>query len=154
MHKRVRFWSIWLQAAILLSILSSVAIWIISAREMPSGQDNLRVEVGGLRSQAAEGQFLAEQAMQNKTTAIFLRTQTEQLQKKVQSVLKDLQSMKVESGLETKTAQARKLADRLNTSLYNLANSLDNQQQTDDLKNDLANLFAQLSDLENSLKPQ
>lgn len=153
MHKRVRFWSIWLQAAILLSILSCLAIWIISAREMPSGQESLRVEVGGLRSQAAEGQFLAEQAMQNKTTAIFLRTQTEQLQKKVQSVLKDLQSMKVESGLETKTAQARKLADNLNTSLYNLANSLNNQQQTDDLKSALINLFSQLSDLENSLKP-
>ena len=154
MHKRVRFWSIWLQAAVLLSVLSSVAIWIISAREMPSGQENLRVEVGGLRSQAAEGLFLAEQAMQNKTTVIFLRTQTEQLQEKVQSVLKDLQSMKVESGLETKTAQARELAASLNTSLYNLANSLGNQQQSNDVKNALAGLFSQLSDLENSLKPQ
>lgn len=154
MHKRVRFWSIWLQAAVLLSILFSVAIWIISAREMPSGQENLRVEVGGLRSQAAEGQFLAEQAMKNKTTAIFLRTQTEQLQEKVQSVLKDLQSMKVESGLETKTAQARELAASLNTSLSSLAKSFGNQPQTSDLKNDLANLFSQLSDLENGLKPQ
>ena len=152
MQKRVRFWSIWLQAAILVSILIGAAIWIISAKEKASGQESLRIEIAGLRSQAAEGQFLAEQAIQDKATTIFLHTQATQLQKNVQSVLKGLETMKVEPGLEAKTAQAKELAARLNTALLNLTNSFGNQQQTNDVKNELMNLFSQLSDLENSLK--
>jgi hypothetical protein len=154
MHKRARHWSIWLQGAVLLSILVGAAIWITSAEKSPPRQADLKIVVSELRSQAAVGQLLAEQASARNLTRTYLRAQTNELQQKVESSTKELNSLKVESGLEEKAAKARGLANALTGDLLSLSHSYQNPQAASALPGDFARLSAQLIELENSLKSQ
>ena len=145
-------WGIWLQVVIALSILTTIAFWVISASSTPAGRDSVKIYVAELRSQAAEGQLLAEQALADGVTSTYLRSQASQLQDHTQSVLKGLQSLSVESGLETDKAQAESLGGSLNDDLKRLADSFVGQEEIDRLKNDFAGLFSNLLMLESSLQ--
>jgi hypothetical protein len=151
MHKRARHWSIWLQGAILLSILVGTALWITSAEKTPAGQEDLKNTVAELRAQAAVSQLLAERAAAGNLTSIYLRAQTFELQKKVGSVIEEMDSLKLESGLEEKRAKARALANALNAGLLSLSNS---PQSAGAVQGDFAGLCSQLIELENGLKTQ
>jgi hypothetical protein len=154
MHKRARHWSIWLQGAVLLSILAGATLWIASTEKTPPGQEDLKITVAELRSQAAVGQILAEQAAAKNLTYTYLHTQTSELQEKVGSAIEELDSLKAGSGLEEKASKARGLANALSYDLLSLSNAYQNQQDVSALKGDFADLLAQLIELENGLKPQ
>jgi hypothetical protein len=99
-------------------------------------------------------QLLAERAAAGNLTSIYLHAQTFELQKKVGSVLGELNSLKLESGLEERAAKAKALANALNADLLSLSNSDQNPQSAGALQRDFANLLSQLMELENGLKPK
>jgi hypothetical protein len=144
----------WLQGAILLSILIGVSFWLLSAEEAPSGQEDLKILVAELRSQAAEGRLLTEQASTKNLTTVYLRSQTSQLKKNLDSTIKDLDSLKIELGLEEKTARAKESARKLSADIVGLSDLFDNPQAASALRGDFDGLFSQLLELENGLKPQ
>ena len=126
----------------------------MSAEKSPAGQVDLKNTVAELRSQAAVSQLLAERAAAGNLTSIYLHAQTFELQKKVGSVIEELNSLKLESGLEEKRAKARELGNALNAGLLSLSNSDQNPQAAGALQGDFAKLFSQLSELEDGLKTQ
>jgi hypothetical protein len=153
MQKRVGLWSMWLQVAILLSLVIGVMFWIAISKTAPTGKDDLKIAVAELRSHAAEGQLLAEQAMAKHLTSIYLRSHVSKLEEKVEAVIEQLSSVTVDQGLEGTRTRAKELATALNTSLHHLSDSFENQAEANALKNEMGSLFSQLMELENSLKP-
>src|SRR5215216_2563604 len=110
MQKRVRLWSIWLQGAILLTFVAATAFIIIDVRSKPAGKSDLKVVVSQLRSHAAEGQLLAEQAAAQHLTSTYLIAHTRKLQEKAQSLSEELSSIDVDASLEMTRTRGRELA--------------------------------------------
>jgi hypothetical protein len=143
---------LWLQAAVVLLLLGGLVGWLVRVEMKPLGRAELKIEAADLRSYAAAGRLLAEQALTGKTTQAFFQTQTYLLQDKAESATKKLDSVEPKSGLEAQHLQARHLARQVQTALQSLNASVTNPQGMNQAKDELANLFPQLKELEESLK--
>jgi len=150
LHKRVRAWSIWLQGAIAVAAILGVVLGLIYARSTPAGRDSLKIEVAELRSQAAEGRLLAEQAAQGALTSRYQRSAVLQLRGKIESTSMKLQSLRVEPGLDQMLVQARQAAAELTNTIGELLNGAPGPT-TGALSRDLASIFGRLMTLETAL---
>lgn len=139
-----------MQAAGLLLLASAAIAVFIRAETRPMTQDELKIEAGEFRSFASEGRLLSEQFLAGQLTETFFETQTHFLQDKAKSERKKLDSADPEKGFELKHWQARHLGKQVEEDLTRLEN-----KQTEEIsrtKDELANLFSQLKELEDSLK--
>ena len=152
MQRRVRLWTIWLQIALVISVLIAVAFWVFVARQSPSGKDDLKVDVSQLRSAAAEGQFFTEQILNQSVTRPFVRSHALTMSEELQTTLQSLSAMKVTQDLQETKTTAIALGTNLNTTVQSIPVSLDDQVQIQKSSDQFRNLFSQLAALETSLK--
>jgi hypothetical protein len=152
MSGRARLGSRWLQAVILLSLLGGAAIWISGSRHPSPNPKTLRIQFGELRSQAAEGQFLAELSLAGSLTHNLISIEASTLAEDSRASLQALPSTDATAELAQKVAQGKELAGRLNTDLQRLSGSLDKPNELESLRADFAQVLSQLTSLEASLK--
>jgi hypothetical protein len=138
-----------IQTAVLLLLVGGAIAAFIRAETKPLSRDELKIEAANLRSLASEGRQLSEQFLAGQMTETFFQTQTSLLQDKAQSEREKLDSSDIESGFELKHWQARHLAKQVEGVFSRLRDKSQNASQT---KDELANLFSQLKELEDSLK--
>ncbi|MDQ5837913.1 MAG: hypothetical protein M3379_14140 [Acidobacteriota bacterium] len=152
MHKRVRSWSVWLQWAVLLSVLAGALAWVVGASEAPADREELKNVVAELRSQAAVGQLLSEQAATGKVTSPYFKAQASQLRKNIEAARTQLDPSKFKPEVREASARAGELAGRLSEEAGALGGAYGDARAPGDLKGEFAGLFSQLGSLEESLK--
>ena len=147
MHKRARSWGNWLTLAIFLSAVIGAALWIGRAEEKPSGRDELKIEVAELRSQAAVGQLLAEQAATGKVTSVYFKAQASELQKNVDAARGRLDPSKFKPELREAAARAGEMAGRLSEGVRAVGGAYGDARAAGALKGEFEGLFSQLMGL-------
>jgi hypothetical protein len=152
MHKRVRSWSVWLQWAVLLSLVAGALLWVVGAERAPSGRDELKNGVAELRSQAAVGGLLAEQAATGKVTSAYFKAQASELQKNVEAARRRLDPSGFKPELRETAARAGEMAGRLSDDARALGGAYGDARAAGALKGEFDGLFSQLMSLEESLK--
>jgi hypothetical protein len=100
MQRRARAWSTWLEIAILVACLVGATFWIISAKAVTPRQNTIRRELAQMKSQAAIAQILAEQILINSITSTYLNAHILEMQKNMQSILKSLDALGANPGLQ------------------------------------------------------
>lgn len=140
------------QATAAIVLILGLIAWLVHAETKPLDRNELKIEVGHLRSFSAEAGLLAEQAASAKVTETFFQTQTYLLRDKVESLRNSLESATLDSGLEGNHWQARQLADQLKTMIENLNGSFANPNELNRASSQLKSLSAQLKTAEQSLK--
>jgi len=143
---------LWAQAGALILLVLLLLVWLVRAETKPLNRDQLKIEVAGLRSTSVEARLLTEQTLATRTTRPFFETETYLLDDKAQTAKQALDSAKVESGLEAKHLQARRLAAELQNECEKLRGSFANSAELDRAKSTLEQLTARLKELEESLK--
>jgi hypothetical protein len=152
MHKRARSWSNWLGWAVLLSIVAGGAGWLVSSQHSTAGRESLKNEVSELKSQAGVARLLSEQALAGNVTRVFLKAQSEQLEKAVAKTREGLDPSGFAPELNGEVLRASDLALRLDQTLKALGESGGERGAADSLRKSFAELFAELSELEDGLK--
>ena len=152
MSKRVRSWSIWLQWAVLLSVLAGALAWAAGASRTPSGREELKNEVAELRSQAAAGQLLAEQAATGKVTSVYFKEQASELRKNVEAARGQLDPSKFRPELREAVARAGDLAGRLSEDVRATEGAYGDGRAAGALREEFAGLFSELMGTEEGLK--
>jgi hypothetical protein len=150
-QKRARSWSKWLWAAIIVAAVAAM-LWAAAVELKPSGRENLRIEVAGLRSRAAVGRLLAEQAATGNLTANFFREHSSQLEKNVDAANARIDPSKFEPELRGDVFKAGELSSRLSADVRALEGAYGDGAKAGALKEEFADIFSQLSALEDSLK--
>ena len=145
---RRNFWS---QAIAVALVIVGLLILFIQAQTKPLDSSNLKIPVANSRSYAAAAQLLIDRTQEDKVTQTFFEAQTIMLRDKAEQVLKELESAKVESGLEMKLWQARQFARELKTHLDELQSSFTNTPHLKELKHQLEELTPRLKELESTL---
>ena len=152
MHKRARSWSSWLVLAILLLILGAGGASLAGTRQSQADKHGLKNEVSELKSQAGVGRLVAEQALAGNLTRRYVEAQAAQMSKGVGQTLGKLTPDEFEQGLSTEVLHAADLARRLEGALYSLREAGVERQAAESARNNLADLFGELSELEEGLK--
>src|SRR5947209_20203336 len=152
MHKRVRSWSVWLQWAVLLSVVAGVIVWVVGAAQAPADRSELKNVVAELRSQAAVGRLLAEQAATGKITSVYFKAQASELQKNVDAASSQLNPSKFKPELREAGARAGEAAGRLSEGVRALGGAYGDARAAGALRGEFDGLFSQLMGLEESLK--
>ena len=143
---------LWTQAGALALLVLLLVAWLIHAETKPLNRDELKIEVAGLRSTAAEARLLAGQTLSARTTRPFFETETYLLNDKTQTAKQALDSAAVEAGLDAKLLQARQLAGELQNECQKLSGSFANSAELNRAKDSLEQLTSRLKELEESLK--
>ena len=151
MQKRARSWSSWLWLAVVVAAVGAAA-WVVATSKKPSGRANLKIEVAALRSQAAVGQLLAEQAAAGNLTSTFLKEQSSQIQKNVEATRARLQPSEFEPSLREDVTRTGDLSSRLSGDVRALEEAYGDGAKAGALKQDFADIFSQLFEIENGLK--
>jgi hypothetical protein len=152
MHKRVRSWSVWLQWAVLVSVVAGALLWAVAAARGPADRSELKNEVAELRSQAAVAQFLAEQAANGKVTSAYFGAQASELQKNVDAARRQLDPSKFKPELRETASRADGMAGSLGEGVRALAGAYGDARAAGALKGEFDALFSQLMSLEEGLK--
>ncbi|MEN3331518.1 MAG: hypothetical protein V7641_883 [Blastocatellia bacterium] len=142
----------WLQSAVALLIIGGLGFWFTAEVNKPLGAEDLKIAVSELRSHAAEGRLIAEQALSARLTATFFQTQTSMLRDKAGAVVKDLNSTAPRAGLEEELSRVKAFAERISADLASLSSSFDDRQEMSRLQEDLDTVFRQALEMEESLK--
>jgi hypothetical protein len=150
-HKRVRSWTIWLQVAVIISVLVGLAIWLFHIERKPLDDETLSILAADLRSQAAVGQLLTEQALSKCIPSTFLHVQASQLSDSAASTLKSVQGSKAAPGKEADVRSIIDLAQRLKSDFEVLA-YVEDENRLNQLKTDFSTLTIQIQTLEESHK--
>ena len=112
-------WSIWLQLAIGLSIASAI-VGAIHHEATAKPEDTLYIELGQLRSRAAEVARVADAAAAQRLTGAYIEAQSRQLAKAVAKLADEL--AKAQSSVQTpNVARAHALSETLLTLAQALA---------------------------------
>jgi hypothetical protein len=141
-----------IQAAVVILLTLGLLTWLAHAETKPLDRNELKIEVGHLRSYSAEAGLLAEQAASTRVTETFFQTQTYLLRDKAESSRSSLESATVEPELEASHWQARQLAGQLKSMLEQLSVSFTNSEELNRASSNLKSLLSQLKTLEQSLK--
>jgi hypothetical protein len=88
---------------------------------------DLHKEIGSVQSFAAEGSTLAQGAAESRSTTIFVRVHSEYLEKGAKKVQKKLDQAQVAPDLESKRADAAKLAADVDKAIAELHGSPDDR---------------------------
>jgi hypothetical protein len=150
-HKRVRSWTIWLQSAVIVSVLVGIAIWFFQIERKPLDDEKLSILAADLRSQAAVGQLLTEQALSKQIPSTFLHVQASQLSDSTASTLKSVQGSKAAPGIEAEVNHVIDLAQRLKSDIEALTHAED-EKRLNELKSDFSGITAEILGVEESHK--
>ena len=143
---------LWIEVMAVILLTLGLMAWLVHAETKPLNRNELRIEVGHLRSYSAEAGLLAEQALTTKVRETFFKTHTYLLRDKAESSSSSLESATVDAGLETNHWQARQLAGQLKSILEQLSGSFANADELNRASSNLKSLSAQLRAAEESLK--
>jgi hypothetical protein len=152
MHKRARFWTGWLGAAVLLSVVAAVAGALVSSAGGAGDGETLKNEVSELKSQAGVGQLLTEEAGAGHLTDTFVRAQAAQMRKGVEATREKLDPAEFEQSLGARVTRAGDAALRLDGALRALGDAGAAPQNLESSKRSFAALYAELSEMEDGLK--
>jgi hypothetical protein len=141
-----------MQIIIALLIVGGAAWWFAFEELKPAGPDDLKVEVGDLRSTVSEAERIIEQAAAGKLTAQFFRVELEMLRDQVETARKNIGAEQPQPGLEVKFAEARRLAETGRDAIGRLLPLFNQPQQMNGEKTELERIFQQAVALEESLK--
>lgn len=154
MSKPARSWSFWLAWAVLLSVAAGALYFVVRSFEKKSGRDDLKIEVAALRSQAATGQLLSEQAAEGKVTQNFLEEQAAQLHKNVEAARARLRPSDFSPDLRDAVERAGELAASVSEDVAALGGSSADARRAGSLKEEFGGMSSQLMSLEEALKQQ
>jgi hypothetical protein len=140
------------QSAAIMIVICGFIAWLVRAETKPLDQDELKIEIGNLRSFANAAGLLSEQAQSAKVTQTFFQTQTYLLQDKTETSRSSLETANVQPGLSDKHSQSRQLAGQLKSTLDGLSVSFANVEELNRASSDLKRLSSDLEKLEDSLK--
>jgi hypothetical protein len=152
MHKRARSWNNWLGWTVLLSFVAGGAGFLISSQRSTAGRESLKNDVSELKSQAGVARLLSEQLIAGHVTRIFLKAQSEQLEKGVAKAREGLDPAGFAPELKGEVLRASDLALRLDQTLKALRESGGERGADDSLRKSFAELFSELTELEDGLK--
>jgi hypothetical protein len=140
------------QAAVVIVIILGLLAWLVRGETKPLDQNELKIEIGSLRSYATEAGLLNEQALSASVTQTFFQTQTYLLHEKIESSRSSLDAAKVQPGLEEKHWLSRQLSGQLKSALESLSVSFANPEEMNRAGSNLKTLSSDLKQLEDSLK--
>jgi hypothetical protein len=140
------------QAVVVILVILGLIAWLVHAETKPLDQNELKIEVGNLRSYAAEGGLLNEQALSASVTQTFFQTQTYLLHEKTESSRSSLDTATVQPGLEEKHWLSRQLTGQLKSALESMSVSFANPEEMNRASSNLKTLSSELKQLEESLK--
>jgi hypothetical protein len=143
---------VWLQGAVLLSVLAGALAWAADATKSPADREELKNVVAELRSQAAVAQLLSEQAATGRVTSIYFKAQASELRKNVEAARTQLDPSKFKPEVREAVARAGELAGRLSEEAGALGGAYGDARAAGDLRGEFAGLFSRLMNLEESLK--
>ena len=143
---------LWIQAFAVSVLIAVLVGWFIWSQTKPLNSAELKIPVAGLRSYGATANLLSDQTLQGKTTQPYFEAQLIMLRDKVSAAMKTLDSARVQSGLEIKQWQARRLVRELSATLDRLESSFSSQTRLADAKRELETLVTQLKELESTLE--
>ena len=152
MHKRARSWANWLAPVILLLVLGAGGASLAGSQQSQSDRHSLKNEVSGLKSQAGAGRLVAEQALAGNLTRTYVEAQSAQMSKGVGQTLGELSPASFRPELAAQVMRAADLARRLEGALNSLRDGGVERQSAESARKNLAGLFEELSELEESLK--
>jgi hypothetical protein len=141
-----------MQSIIALLIVGGATWWFAFEALQPAGPDDLKVEVGDLRSSISEAEQIIEQAEAGKLTATFFQVELELLRDQAETARKNLGAEKPQPGLEGKFAAARGLAETARDVISRLLPLFNQPQQMNSEKAKLEKVSQQAVALEESLK--
>jgi hypothetical protein len=140
------------QAAALIVVIFGLIAWLVYAETKPLDQNELKIEIGNLRSFAADAGLLADQALSAKVTQTFFQTQTYLLQEKTESSRTSLATAKVQPRLAQQHWQSRQLAEQVKSELDGLSVAFASPEEINRASSNLKRLSAELKQLEDRLK--
>jgi hypothetical protein len=147
MKKEAR--NFYIEVALLVMIALAVGTAIVISQISPLDRNDIRLEVGDLRSFASAGAELADQFASKRTTETFFNSQARLIGDKVKTSAQTLRDGKAKPEAERERVNAAELASELNAKYEALLGpSLD----LDIARNDLKKLAAKLRELEESMK--
>ena len=139
----------WIETAVATLLITLAAAPLVRSELKPLNADELKINVGDLRSLAAAGKQLTEAYMQGTQTETFFREQSSLLRAEVTSLRQTLDSAEPVPDVESELHQARTLAARLGGAYEHLA---DSKRDSAAAGNELGGLVAPLKQLEEGLK--
>lgn len=109
----------WVQGALLVAVVVAIGLTLAVRLRRPFDRDTLAIQVAQLRSGAAEGQLLVDNARADRLAPGFVRLHAQQMAAKVGTTNDKLQKP-AQAGLAVQKAQAQKLGMALQQALLAL----------------------------------
>jgi hypothetical protein len=138
-----------IEAGLLVAIMVAIAAAVIFAALQPLSLDELKADVGDLRTSASAGRLLATQYMEGNVTDAFLRNNAELIYGQVKSIRNKLDSADPEKDIVLEHWEARHYAKQLESAMYRMSNDDTGIGIERDKAGDL---IPQFRDLEDKLK--
>jgi hypothetical protein len=148
MHKRGRLWGLGLAPAIVALIVGTFA-WTQLARSPDSSREQLRLDVGDLRAQVAEGRLVADQGRRGDLTRTFLREQALRVQRHLRATLDEARSRSADEAL---IREVTTLGEKSLQSLHALGSQADSAT-LQQVAEQLSEADKALDRIERSLRP-
>jgi hypothetical protein len=138
-----------IEAGLLVLIVIAILAAVIFNAIQPLSFDELKADVGDLRTSASAGRLLATQYMEGNVTNTFLHNNAEIIYGQVKSIRKNLDSSDPAKDIVLEHWEARHYAKQLESAMYQMSN--------DDTgigieRNKAGELIPQFRDLEDKLK--
>jgi hypothetical protein len=111
-----------IEAGLLGVIVIAVVAAVIYTETQPVSLDELKADVGDLRTSASAGRLLATQYMDGKVTETFLRNNAQLIYDQTSSIRKNLDSSDPAPDIVLEHWEARHYAKQLESSMYRMAN--------------------------------
>lgn len=141
-----------MQGIIASLIVGGAIWWIVVENIQTAGPDDLRIEVGKLRSYVSEAERMTEQVQSGSLTANFFQVEIEMLRAKTDGVLTSIDSLRPPSALSEKFVESHQLGERSRDELVKLACFYDQPQRMGEEKARLDEIFHQILAVEKSLQ--
>lgn len=119
MHRESSQQVAWVQGAILIAVCVAIALAVFARLQRPFDRDTLDIQVSQLRSQAAEAQLLADNALADRLSPGFVREHAQQMSEKVDNVNGKLHKA-APAELASQLSAARRLGRSLRDALQRL----------------------------------
>jgi hypothetical protein len=147
MTKQTR--NFWTEAALLAFIVAAIVTALVASELSPLNKDDVKLEVGDLRSFASAGSQLVGQHLAGETTQTFFDSQVSLIKSKVDSSAKTLRDAKVKPEVKNECLEAADMAEQVLSEFEGLSRpQLDLEAEGARMKN----LATKLRDLEDRLK--
>jgi hypothetical protein len=141
--------SIWIEAGAVILVMALAVAAFVRSETKPMDRDELKIDAANLRSLASGGDQLTGQFLDGRLTETFFHEQASLMRDNVKNTRKQIESSQAESELELKRWETGHLAQQLEGELSALSSGSRHPGQ---IRSELAALFTQLKQMEDSLK--